>query len=198
MKHLSMIALTLLTSALFAAPAGAQAAFETTPERTGEIEFAPAAARPLGPQTRAPGDDTYPEKPDGVPSDIHRQLVQMLERLENAHPDATEKRLFNQIAGELGIAPERLWNAYHRDLGPPGQELDRPMSDTARAGKLDLSRTTDRPARTPEAQAARPQLRAQTQRVERPASVRPSERVRVQRPVERVRPERVAPSGRVG
>lgn len=121
----------------------------------------------------------FPPKPPGVPTDIHRKVVNLFKRINNAYPDASRQRIFNRIGQELDINPERLFNAYH-----DSPSLNPPVIDTPQISPRAIDQAIERPNR-----ASRPTV---DRRIER---IRP---VRVARPVSptRIRPTRVRPSGR--
>lgn len=129
----------------------------------------------------------YPDKPNGVPPELHRKVVKLYKRIHNAYPDASRKRIFLKIAEELGIAPRRLWNAYHNPPEPnPGPVIvDARRVDPA----TDAQTRKERPVR----EARRDQVR--DTRARDRASDRASDRVRDRRRVSdrRARPVRTRP-----
>lgn len=96
--------------------------------------------------------------PTGVPSELHRKVMHLYKRIHNAYPDASRQRVFNKIAEELGINPQRLWNAYHSgsggrvDIYPTDRVVDRKVDQRTdrqvdRTTDRVVDRVTDRPVR---------------------------------------------------
>lgn len=162
------------------------------------VEQADAPLQPASPglvADRGPdrGGAGYPDKPEGVPTELHRKVVQLYKRIHNAYPDASRKRIFQKIGQELGVNPRRLWNAYHtpRDpnAGPPTIDV-RPVD----AAHVDPARVDTR--RDTRSRDARPADARRTDRVrdrrvrDRRATRRPPARVRRDRPARPARPQR--------
>lgn len=130
----------------------------------------------------------YPPKPDGIPANLHRQVVKLYERLHAAYPDAPRQRIFSKIADELGIAPERLWNAYHDQAREPTPRITAPpttdFETLARSEKL-----TRRIAVQPLTDPVRSEVRAgapeRVVRVERLVRAERAQRLQPARPTER-------------
>ncbi len=180
MKTTSILALSLFAGTIFCtATATAQTA--VTASDASQVR-APAAAGPVIVTDRPDTDWHYPPPPNGVPPELHRKVVHLYKRIHNAYPDASRKRIFLKIAEELGIAPRRLWNAYHN---PPGSDVRPPLVDVQRVDQATDKRVRDaRPADT------RPGDRVRDRRVRADrVTDRPRARVTRDRPV-RTRPQR--------
>lgn len=188
MTKTSILALALLCGGFTAAGASAQTAVPTAPgafeKASGDLVTGPVITTPRGPDRGQDGAH-YPDKPDGVPTELHRKVVKLYKRIHNAHPDASRKRIFQKIGQELGINPRRLWNAYHTPRDP---DVGPPIVDARRVDAARDTRTRDvRPAATRSARRDR----AGDRRVrDRRATRRPPARVRRDRPARPARPQR--------
>lgn len=156
-------------------------------QNSGSVDVTAVAAPPAS-SADLPAGGGYPPKPDGVPTDLHRQVVKLYQRLHAAHPDASRQRIFSKIGEELGIAPERLWNAYHDQGGGRTPPLTAPP--LTKAETLDRSdKLTVRRADRPVADAVRGSVRSAVpeggMRVERVARAERPQRLERVRPAER-------------
>ncbi len=177
MKTTSILALGLFAGTVFYT-ATATAQTSVTASEMARVQ-APAA---ISLADRPDTNGHYPPRPDGVPSELHRKVVQLYYRIHNAYPDASRKRILQKIANELGIAPQRLWNAYH---SPPVADVRPPLVDVQPIDRRTNERAPDaRPVDTHRGD----RLSDRRVRAER-VTDRPRARVTRDRPV-RTRPQR--------
>ncbi len=185
MKTKSILVTVMLgTGLLYSGSAIAQTAASTT---TADRADAPVIAGPVIMADRVGSGANYPDKPHGVPSELHRKVVQLYKRIHNAYPDASRKRIFLKIAQELDIAPRRLWNIYHHPHEPGTRPVvtDAKRIDAARDVRPVDRRTRDRAQdRTRDRARDRTRDRTRDRRADRPR-----DRVRRDRPA-RTRPQR--------
>jgi len=162
MKTTSILALSLFAGTVFCT-ASATAQTAITASDAAQTRVPAAVSGPVIVTDRPGTDWHYPPPPNGVPPELHRKVVHLYKRIHNAYPDASRKRIFLKIAEELGIAPRRLWNAYHNPPGMDGRldvhrvdretdkrvrdarPVDTGRGDRVRDRRVRANRVTDRP-----------------------------------------------------
>ena len=184
MKTKSILTIALLSAGLLYGGTALAQATVTTAD-SGRVKAQTVTVGPTIVTDRGHDGAGYPDKPNGVPAELHRKVVHLYKRLHSAHPDASRKRIFLKIAEVLGIAPRRLWNAYHN---PPGPDVGPPIVDARRVDVASDARV--RPVDT-RPHDRRPTDRANDRVRDRRDRVTDRPRVRVtrDRPV-RTRPQR--------
>jgi len=181
MKTTSILALSLFAGTVFCTATATAQTAATTSDAT-QVRAPVTVAGPVIVTDRPDMDGHYPPPPNGVPPELHRKVVHLYKRIHNAHPDASRNRIFLKIAEELGIAPRRLWNAYHN---PSTTDVRPPVVDVRR-----VDRDTDKRVRDARPVDTRPGDRARDRRVRADrVTDRPRVRVTRDRPV-RTRPQR--------
>ena len=191
MKTRSILTIALLSGGLLCGGTALTQATVSAAD-SGRVKAQTVTAGPIIITDRGHHGAGYPDKPNGVPAELHRKVVRLYKRLHSAHPDASRKRIFLKIAEVLGIAPRRLWNAYHNppgpDVGPPLVVVSRvDIACDARVRPVDTRPSDQRPT---DRANDRPTDRARDRRVRRDrVTDRPRVRVTRDRPV-RTRPQR--------